>query len=244
MENPEPKIYSLNPDTAMPPTIPAISQFSLVPDPKGVEFIQAWQSKQQHLSEVLGNVEETLVGEYQIVRQEETNLGNLIADILLEASKDADIAFVNSGCIRSSIPQGTLTRGVLFTTLPYNNQVKIILVNGQTIHDILENAVAQYEKVSGAFLQVAGITFSFDPSKEQFNRVEEIKIQGEPLDLTKEYRLVTLEYLIQGGDDYIMLKDKPIVYTFPESLQELVVNYVKAHSPIHASCEGRITKIK
>ncbi len=243
----EPKIYFLGSETELKKknsniSIVYVPELKLTSDSIALNLVEKWHSQRKELSEVLCQNEEILEGEYQIVRQQETNLGNLISDILLESRPGADIAVVNSGCIRASIKTGPVTRGMLQTTLPYNNKILEVEITGETIKEMLENSVAQYEKVSGAFLQIANMNFTFNPNAEKFNRVEEIKIQGEPLELEKVYRLVTLEYLIQGGDDYIMLKDSKILFQFDEPMQKIIENYLKKYRTVKISCEGRIVK--
>ena len=52
------------------------------------------------MEEVIGQVECCLEGRFKHVRTKETNLGNLVADIMRQAMK-ADIALLNSGTLRS-----------------------------------------------------------------------------------------------------------------------------------------------
>lgn len=238
-----PKIYSLLAEKPVEPLPDYVifARDTLTPSAEAIAFLKQCQDEQKEFSEVLAHTATKLEGEYQMIRQNETNLGNLIADIILESGNNANIAVINSGCIRASIPQGDITRGMLLTSLPYNNKLVQIEVSGETIQEILENSVAQYEKVSGAFLQVAGISFCFDPSKPKFNRVDNILVQGEALNLHATYKLVTVSYLATGGDDYVMLKDKP-AQELPLQLQQAVEQYLKKQKNIQTSCEGRIIK--
>lgn len=242
----QPKIYFLlPPDTEVSSEDETLvyARDSLTPDPEALQFLQQSLDTQKELSEVLTQSEDKLEGEYKIIRQQETNLGNLIADIVLESGIQADIAVVNSGGIRASLPQGNITKGMLLTTIPYNNKIMQLEVSGETVREILENSVAQYEKVSGAFLQVAGMSFSFDPLQPKFSRVKTVTVQGDPLDPQKTYKLVTLGYLVNGGDDYVMLKDKP-AKELPLQLQQLIEQYFRNHPHIQMSCENRIINLE
>ncbi|HPY75848.1 MAG TPA: bifunctional UDP-sugar hydrolase/5'-nucleotidase [Planctomycetota bacterium] len=215
---------------------------SLKPSTEAEKIIQNWQKQESHLEEVLCTTDIYLEGTYQKIRQEETNLGNLFTDIVLARCPDSDVAFLNSGTIRSSFALGKITRRMLKTALPYDNKLLELSISGEVLHEVLENSVAQYEKVSGSFLQVAGLSFTFDPTQPQFSRVSDVFIHGEPLDLKKQYQVVTCQYLADGGDDYIMLKNKPRVALLEESLSDLVETYFIQQKKIRPSLENRIIK--
>lgn len=227
-----PKIYQIGPEGE--------DSIGLSPDEQALAFIQECQKQEKEMNEVIFENKQHLHGDYQDIRQKETNLGNLFADILLETRQGAEVALINSGCIRSSIPPGPVTKEILRNCLPYNNKIVEISLRGDILKEVLENSVAQYEKISGAFLQVAGLTFSFDTRLPKFSRVTEIKVLGEPLVQDKKYKVVTLDYITGGGDDYVMLKDYPVLYVCPEPMLKIMENYLKVHPDIKPGVEGRI----
>ncbi len=225
-----PKIYQIGPEMEDTPK----------PDDEALALIQACQKEEKEMNEILFENKTYLHGDYQDIRQKETNLGNLLADILLETRPGAEVALINSGCIRASIPAGPVTREAMRNCLPYNNKIVEIALKGDILKEALENSVAQYEKISGAFLQVGGLSFSFDTRLPKFSRVTDIKVLGEPLDIEKKYRVVTLDYLTEGGDDYVALKGQPILYVCPEPMLKIIENYLKVHPDIKPGVEGRI----
>ena len=60
----------------------------------------------EKLKTVIGRTEIDLIGERKVIRNGETNLGDLVADAI-RVSSGADVAVINSGCIRTSIDGGT-----------------------------------------------------------------------------------------------------------------------------------------
>ena len=80
-------------------------------------------------------------------------------------------------------------------------------VDGDQIHQALENGVSQWPKLDGRFPQVSGITFAFDPSKPPGSRVDPayVKVGDEYLDREHHYKLVTKSYLANGHDGYSAL---------------------------------------
>ena len=73
----------------------------------------------------------------RIVRSAETNLGDLCADAYRDQA-DADVAIVNGGGIRASIPAGDITLDSILRVHPYGNMLTVLEVTGQQIQDALE----------------------------------------------------------------------------------------------------------
>ncbi|BBM81946.1 bifunctional metallophosphatase/5'-nucleotidase [Candidatus Uabimicrobium amorphum] len=220
---------------------PDASKFNRA-DSESTALIAAWQNMEKIRSEVLCQSKTFLEGEYSQIRQKETNLGNLLADIMLEKRSQADFAIINSGAIRASISIGDVTYGMVLDVLPYQNKVVALKISGKAVKEVLENAVARYESIPGAFLQVGGMSFHFSESKPIFSRVSEIKIQGEPLNLNKEYEMLTLDYIASGGDDYIMLKEIAPHYTSNKGLPDIIADYLRKKDNVYPRLEQRIVK--
>lgn len=163
---------------------------------------------------MLGHMNVELEGRFSYVRTQETNLGNFICDILLEAV-NADCAFLNSGSLRSDCvhPIGDFRVRDLKKILPFLDENVVLHVSGTKLHQALENGVSQYPKLEGRFLQVAGIHFAFDPSKPSGSRIDPklIQIQNEYIDLNKDYAVATKLYLKQGKDGFDCLMDCPVL---------------------------------
>ncbi|MCD5407332.1 MAG: 5'-nucleotidase C-terminal domain-containing protein, partial [Desulfotomaculum sp.] len=128
-----------------------------------VENILAYYRTQleQTLAEEIGEAAVVLDGERANVRSKETNLGNLVADVLRQKA-GADIALQNGGGIRASIDVGPVTRGEVYEVLPFDNYIVALQLTGQQIWQALENGVAKYPALRGQFIQVSGIKFTFD----------------------------------------------------------------------------------
>jgi len=188
----------------------------------------------------LAHAEVPLEGGYPEVRKGETNFGDLLAEALLAGSPGADLAVFNAGSLRASLPAGPVTRGDLLTALPYRQRVVEVRLKGETVKAVLENAVAEYEKTSGAFLQVAGMAFSFDPALPAGSRVKGVRIRGEALVRDREYRLVTLEYVARGGDGYAVLKDCGQTPVSSPDFQSMVEDHIRKAGKLRPVVDGRI----
>ncbi len=126
-----------------------------------------------------------------VVRGEESSMGNLIADAI-RAATGADLAIANGGGIRAdrTYDAGTvLTRRDILTELPFGNTTVLTELPGSQILAALENGVSQVEKGAGRFPQLSGATMVFDPTAPAGSRVAEVTIGGAPLDPDKVYTL-------------------------------------------------------
>ncbi|TFE04003.1 5'-nucleotidase C-terminal domain-containing protein [Jeotgalibacillus salarius] len=149
------------------------------------------------------------------VRINETNLGNLITDGMLWKAQSIDpdtvIALQNGGGIRASISEGPITYGEALTVMPFGNDLAIMNLTGAEIYEALELSVSQYPAESGAFLHVAGMSFSFDPAMEAGSRVKEAYVMMEDetyvIEEDEMYKVATNVFTATGGDGYDMLEE-------------------------------------
>jgi len=88
---------------------------------------------------------------------------------------------------------------------PFEDPCVVIQTTGAAIIAALENGVSTYPALEGRFPQVSGIVFSFDPSKPPGSRCSDVSIAGAPVDLEKEYKLATREYMVRGKDGFTSL---------------------------------------
>jgi len=148
-----------------------------------------------------------LEGGKEIARIMGTNLGRLVA-AGMKAAAGADIALMNGGGIRDSIPEGFITPSQIASVLPFGNRIVSTLVTGEELRAILENGVSKLPAADGRFPHLAGVSFSYDISRPAGSRVAEILVVGEPSSPTAKYRLATVDYVANGGDGYSTLAGK------------------------------------
>lgn len=188
-------------------------------------------------SQVVASTDILLNGERSDVRARETNLGNITCDAVKYTAK-TDIAFINGGTLRTSIQPGEITKGKLAELFPFGNIVQIIKITGQEVVNALEVSVGGYPEMQGGFLQASGVTFSFDPSMEKGNRVFDVKVNGNDIDLSKEYTAAINDFLSQGGDGYDMLK-KTVIGELG-TYEEIFADYLNVNGTKNSEVSGRI----
>ena len=175
-----------------------------------------------------------------IVRRHESELGNLAADALRWES-GADIAMTNGGSLRADLPQGPVTKGDIMAIFPFGNTLEKVEISGAVLKAVLEHSVEYYPAAFGGFMQVSGVTFTFDPAAEAGHRVQEVQVGGAPLELMKNYTLAINDFNYAGGDGYSMLKGAKVVAEFG-TYEEILTAYLNRYGIGDVSL-GRITML-
>ena len=214
------------------------------PDPEVTALTAEYEARlDDRLSVVVGTAAVTLDGERGNVRTVETNLGNLIADGLRAAFPEADIAFANGGGIRNTIAQGDITLGNVLSVHPFGNTIVTFDLTGGQVLDALENSVSQIEDVSGRFLQVSGLSYSYDLSRAPGSRVMSVEVDGEPLDLASSYTIVTNNFVAGGGDGYEVFTQGQNLYDSQNLDADVLADYIRSLGTVSPAVEGRIINL-
>ncbi len=177
----------------------------------------------------------------RMVRSNETNLGDLCADAY-RAMSGADIAFVNGGGVRVSIPAGDITYGDIIKVHPFGNQMCVIEVTGAEILDALEMSAAKVPAEFGGFLHVSGLKYTIDTKVESTvvtddskifvevsgdRRVKDVFVGDEPIDPEKTYTLASHDYMLKNmGDGYSMFADNPVLQDCVMIDNQVLINYI------------------
>jgi 5'-nucleotidase/UDP-sugar diphosphatase len=195
----------------------------------------------------IGNTETPLDSRRNVVRAEESAMGNLIADAMRDATK-ADVAIMNGGGIRGdrTYDAGSkLTRRDILTELPFGNVTVLTELPGSQLLGALENAVSQVEKGAGRFAQVSGVTFAYDASAEPGARVSEVMVGDTALNPDALYKVAANNFILDGGDGYSSLGGGGLITdTGAGNLVATdVMRYVEKLGTVKAVVEGRIKNL-
>jgi predicted extracellular nuclease/2',3'-cyclic-nucleotide 2'-phosphodiesterase (5'-nucleotidase family) len=113
-------------------------------------------------------------------------------------------------------PAGGVSQNDIQTTLAFNNGLTLLTLTRAELVAVLEHGVSALPEVAGQFPQVSGVEFAFDPDLPANDRIVAADIVDEagdvvaPLvadgelvgDAGETFRIVTLGFLADGGDDY------------------------------------------
>lgn len=210
---------------------------TITDDPDYVRFYAPYKKQlEAEMSRVIGRAAISLTKPSDAP---ETLLGNFFADALLaEAQKqdpEAEFSFGTKGGLRIELSQGPITVGNLFELMPFENEIVVLELTGEKVQQL-----AQFIATTGG-QPVSGIRMEIDNGK-----ATDIRIGGTPLDTGHTYKLVTYDYLANGGDNSRGLDD-PISRTdLGMKVREALIDYVneqaRAGNDINTQLDGRITR--
>jgi 2',3'-cyclic-nucleotide 2'-phosphodiesterase (5'-nucleotidase family) len=177
----------------------------------------------------------------------ETLLGNFVADICYNRLErgDAssvmspgkygpiDICLFNTGGLRASLPEGNITRGNIFELMPFDNELVVVTLSGKKTWELI-----RYVAMTGG-QPMSGMKLGIHPDKTPAT----VFIGGAPFDSTKTYRIVTSDYLANGGDKMDFFKNPIKNQTTGILIRNAILDYCIAENAkgnaLTAKLDGR-----
>jgi len=154
--------------------------------------------------------------------QPEGTLGNFVADVSLHQAQlnyknnKIDFCILNNGGLRNSLPKGKIALKNVFELMPFENELVILTIDGSTAIKIF-NFIASKNGTPVSNLQML--------IKDQ--QAVNVKIGGTDFDSTKTYRVVTSDYLANGGDNLEFLKTSINKELINLKLRDAIIDYLK-----------------
>ena len=202
-----------------------------------------------------------------VIRDAENGLCNLATDAMLYSSEStktgrADVALYNAGGLRSNINAGTITFNDALAVMPFNNTVVVVEMSGQTLLDELEHGARLLPDRNGGMLHVAGMTYTVDTriptpvkvddrnillSIEGERRIKDAKINGEPVDPAKLYKVVSISYVLLALGDGHVFKGARLIEPDYATASDAFAAYIRTFERIpekYEHGEGRMSVIK
>ena len=167
--------------------------------------------------------------------QPESALTNLVADMLIHAAQPyidngyPTMSLTNMGGIRSNFPKGAVRVYDIYSTLPFNNSVVVAVMRGKDIWEILEN-FAEKER----FEALGGVRILVEDKE-----IEYCQIGGQPLDEDGMYNLVTIDFLLDGGDRFNIGSDALSIERTGIVMRDAAVAYLQELSDSGVVLENR-----
>ncbi|MDR1587127.1 MAG: 5'-nucleotidase C-terminal domain-containing protein [Treponema sp.] len=218
------------------------------PDQEVVKMLKPYiEQANKSLKEVVGEASETFVFGNRLTRYQETAIGNMITDANVwyfreVAKQPIDFAFHNGGNIRAELPGGPITQERILTILPFENYLYIVSLRGSEIIELFD-FIATIQQGAGGFPQFSGeVRYTID--KTSGGRIKDLTIGGAPVDPNRTYRFCTNDYILGGGDGYVVMKKVQDPFNTSLLLSYVVGEYIKARGGIISpSTDGRLTVI-
>ena len=198
------------------------------------ELNKSRKKLEKKTSVVIGYCPEDMVSEMP-----QSPLSNFLTDILVEIANDycqkhhkdaVDFSLLNFGGIRSSLKAGDITIGNIFEIAPFENSLVIADIKGIELRKMFRRFKV---KKCEPYSHQVNIKYAGDYYHKAL-------INGQGIDNNKTYRMVTLDFILTGGDD--ILKDieiSGVEYT-GIVVRDAYINHIKKMTAEGKSITGKI----
>jgi 5'-nucleotidase/UDP-sugar diphosphatase len=161
-----------------------------------------WDPVAAQLAEKLGTGE---VGLYRKFYKVESNLGNFVADAMLESAPGAQIALSAASELRADIRKGDITVKDVFDAIPFDNEVVTLKVSGKFLKDLFDGVFDGGRH----FLHIAGMKLSVDSRKPAGERVLSMTVGDKPVTDGEQYAIATTDFVCQGKGGFKEFQHPP-----------------------------------
>lgn len=170
----------------------------------------------------------------------ESELGDLLTDLFREQAQKRygatiDLAHMNNGGIRAELPAGNITLRNVYEIMPFDNDLVVLTVSGETMRQFIEYLAARQDPQSGLKLVV----------DKETKKPLEIYVQGQPFDPQKTYRILVSDYVATGGDSAFFLKNslksEPLNYLMRDAIRDYFVSKGQQNQILNPQLDGRTT---
>ncbi len=217
------------------------------PDSEVIEMLEPYIEKADiALKEVIGTAQDTFILGNRLTRYQETALGNLICDAnawYLEAGGNpVDFVLQNGGNIRAELPKGPITQERILTILPFENYLFTASMTGENIIKLFD-FIATIPQGAGGFPQFSSNVRVTIDKTQGAGVIRELTIGGEPIDPERVYSFCTNDYIMGGGDDYVIMETASVPFNVSLVLSYVVTEYIRAQGSVSPMTDGRMTVI-
>ncbi len=214
------------------------NRYDCQPDADAAAFLAPYKAKVDSvMSPVMG-----IAARDMDKRRPESEISNLLPDILMWASRDygeqPDFAVYNIGGIRAALSKGTVTYGDINDIAPFENKIAFTTLTGAKVLELFQQIAHRGGE---------GVSHGVELVITKDGQLVSARLNGQEIDPQRQYRAVTIDYIVQGNDGMPAFRDGTNLRSPQGELDNsrfLIMNYFKAmHAQgkvVDAQVEGRI----
>lgn len=205
-------------------------------DPQMLAIIRKWNDKLKVITD-----EQVTVAAAPMTRSysEESVMGDMVADAMLNAYPEYDFAVTNSGGLRQDIDAGPVTVGELISAFPFPNTIVQLEMKGSDMRQIFEHGAG----LTNGILQVSkDVEVVYDENKPIGERLVKCNIKGAPLDDNRIYKVLTSNFLADGGDGFLVFKEALSHKRTGVEMLQAMIRFLKRFPTYQPKIEGRVKK--
>src|SRR3712207_513981 len=216
------------------------SRYDAHPDPMAMQVIGKYQpTVDSVMSPVVGYAANDMAA-----RQPESNLSNLLADIVVWGGKafneQPDFSVYNMGGIRAALSKGKVTYGDVLDVAPFENKICFMTLSGAKVIELFQQI---------ALLGGQGVSHGVEMAFSADHKMTSLTINGKTVDPAASYRIATLDYLAQGNDGLTAFQAGTNILSPQEernNVRYIIMDYfrekMKAGEKVSSKVEGRIVR--
>jgi 2',3'-cyclic-nucleotide 2'-phosphodiesterase (5'-nucleotidase family) len=214
------------------------SRYDQNPDEAAAQFIAPYKKVNDSImAPIMGRVAHNMHPD-----RPESDLSNLLSDILVWASKDYNeqpvLGIYNMGGIRADLIKGDVTYEDVLSIAPFENKIAFTTLSGESLLKL--------------FRQIAhrggeGVSKGTELVITKDGQLVSARLHGQEIDPKADYRVVTIHYILQGNDGMTAFtegKDEVSPEDASNNSRYLIMNYFKDKyargEEVDAQVEGRI----
>ena len=214
------------------------SRYDNKPVAQGEAFLAPYKQK---VDSIMGPVVGIVACDMAAERPE-SNLSNLLPDILMWAAKDynekPDFAVYNVGGIRAALSKGKVTYGDILDIAPFENKISFISLTGENVLKLFSQIAARGGE---------GLSHGVELLLSKDLKLVSARLNGEEIDPARSYRITTIDYLAQGNDGLTAFKAGTDLNSPKEDKNNsryIIVNYFREQQAkglaVDSKVEGRV----
>ena len=214
--------------------------YDVTPDAQAAAFIKPYQHEVDSvMSPVVGSC-----ARYMAAKRPESNLSNLLADILVWGGKmyneTPQMAVYNMGGIRAGFAEGKVNYGQVVDVAPFENKICFLTLTGEHLMELFAQIAARHGE---------GVSRGEELAITKDGKLVSARLNGQEIDPNASYRVATLDYLAQGNDGLVAFKAAKDLVSPQEArnnVRFIIMDYfreqAKQGKAVDAQVEGRIVE--
>ena len=143
----------------------------------------------------------------------DASAGRLIADAQWQATRQpergaAQFALMNPGGVRSDLrcagtPPCAISYGQAFTMQPFGNNLVVMTLTGAEVKQVLEDQQREGRESPSFLIPSSTLTYRWVAAAPYGQRVQDLRVSGQPVDAARDYRLTVNNFMADGGDAHV-----------------------------------------
>jgi 5'-nucleotidase len=219
----------------------SIDEKLATPDKKLADYIDSFKSEvDRKYNTLLCKLTETLT---HPKREEETSLGNLIADALAE-NAECEAILIGSGSIRVKELGPLVTLKDFLACFPYDDTITRYTISGSQLRKVFEHIMRPENRTGeGECYQVNGRVKAVYSDKEK--KLESLTVDGQEVENTRFYSLALQGYHFNNCSSYLNISQEELLASgktkvVTTSAQQVLEEFFRNNQNTGRKVEGRL----